>query len=140
MNDVIIGIDRSETAARALAKAAALAGALQVNLHIVTCVDRKAPVEFQVGSDQFRFDSLSQARKFLEDAGAGASPDGSFTTAVGDGDPAEYLCEEAARLQARVIVVGNRRVQSLARVLGTVASDVVKHAPCDVLVAHTELR
>ncbi|MCP3973298.1 MAG: universal stress protein, partial [bacterium] len=38
---------------------------------------------------------------------------------------------------ARMIVVGNRRVQGIARVLGSVASDVAKRAPCSVLIAHT---
>jgi nucleotide-binding universal stress UspA family protein len=47
------------------------------------------------------------------------------------------MCEEARRLEARMIVVGNRRVQGAARVLGSIASDVAKHAPCDVYIANT---
>lgn len=137
MNDVVVGIDQSETASKALLKAAALAGALQANLHIVTCIEQKSPVEFQVGSDHFHFDSKTRASDFLEEAGAEVAPDGPVTTQVGLGDPATFLCAEATRLQASMIVVGNRRVQSIARVLGTVASDVVRHAPCDVLVANT---
>lgn len=135
MNDIVIGIDRSETAAKALRKAAEIASAQQADLHIVMCVDKKAPVDFHVGSDHFHCDALSEARQFLDEA---AQHTGVPTTsAVGVGDPAEFLCEEASRLRARVIVVGNRRVQTMARVLGTVASDVIKHAPCDVLIANT---
>jgi nucleotide-binding universal stress UspA family protein len=47
------------------------------------------------------------------------------------------LCEEAERLDARTIVVGNRRVQGISRVLGSVASDVTRQAPCAVLIANT---
>ena len=64
-------------------------------------------------------------------------PHDQITFTVGLGDPARFLCEEAGRLRARAIVVGNRRVQGVARVLGSVAADVVKQAPCDVLVANT---
>lgn len=138
MNDVVVGIDRSATAARALARAAALAAAKKANLHIVMCIEPKAPVEFGVGSDLFRFDARTEAGKFLDEAARRHGTDGLVTTAVGVGDPAEFLCEEAGRLGASLIVVGNRRVQSMARILGTVAADVMRHAPCDVLIAHTK--
>jgi nucleotide-binding universal stress UspA family protein len=51
--------------------------------------------------------------------------------------PADALIAEAERLEAELIVVGNRRVQGLGRLLGSVAADVVHHAPCDVLVVKT---
>lgn len=135
MNDVIVGIDRSDTAASALAKAAELAAAQRVNLHIVMCVDRSKPLDVRVGTDHFHVDHLAEANAFLEDAASRIEVD--TTTAVGLGDAADFLCEEAERLRARTIVVGNRRAQSVARVLGTVASDVVRQAPCDVMVANT---
>jgi len=47
------------------------------------------------------------------------------------------MCDEATRLEARTIVVGNRRVQGVTRVLGSIAADVTKHAPCDVLIANS---
>ena len=52
-------------------------------------------------------------------------------------DPATALCDEARRLQASIIVVGNRRVKGAARLLGAVATDVARQAPCDVLIANT---
>ena len=36
-----------------------------------------------------------------------------------------------------MIVVGNRRVQGVSRVLGSIASDVLRRAPCDVLIVNT---
>ena len=47
------------------------------------------------------------------------------------------MCKEAAELDALMIVVGNRRVQGVSRVLGSIANDVLKQAPCDVLIANT---
>ncbi|KQU28481.1 hypothetical protein ASG69_10770 [Rhodococcus sp. Leaf225] len=57
------------------------------------------------------------------------------TTSVVYGRPAVALSDEAARLNAELIVVGNRRTQGLSRVLGSIASAVAAHAPCDVYIA-----
>lgn len=137
MNDIIVGVDRSATAKRAANKAAELAAAFGSNLHLVMCVDKGKAVEMSVGSDRFRYEPLANANQFLEEM-ARALPHDQITTAAGLGDPAEFMCEEAERLQARAIVVGNRRVQGVSRVLGSIAADVNKHAPCDVYVAHTK--
>ncbi len=61
------------------------------------------------------------------------------TRTVSLSGPATALCDEAPRLRATMIVVGNRRVQRLTRVLGAVANDIARQAPCDVLVANTTL-
>ena len=53
----------------------------------------------------------------------------------------EALVSESERLDATMIVVGNKRVQGIAgRVLGSIARDVAAHASCDVYVAHTHER
>jgi nucleotide-binding universal stress UspA family protein len=136
MNDIIVGVDQSETARIAAERAAGLAAALGANLHLVMCVERTKPHEVRVGSDRFRTDWLGDAEMALRDI-ARTLPHDRCTVTVGLGDPAKVLCEEARRLDARAIVVGNRRVQGAARVLGSIASDVSKLAPCDVVVANT---
>ena len=100
------------------------------------CVERGSTHELAVGNDRFHTDWLSDAELFLADI-ARSLPHGSITHTVGLGDPAKMLCEEASRLDARAIVVGNRRVQGMSRVLGSVASDVTRLSPCDVMVANT---
>lgn len=137
MNDIIVGVDQSETAQRAATKAAELAAAFGANLHLVTCVDKSKPLEMSVGSDRFRSDPLADAQQELEEMARRLAHD-QTTTAAAYGDPADFMCEEAARLDARAIVVGNRRVQGASRVLGSIAANVNKHAPCDVYVAHTK--
>lgn len=136
MNDVVVGVDRSDTARRAAVAAAELAAAYGSNLHVVMCVDRGSSINVGVGSDQFRSDWLTEADQFLADLARELGHD-QITHAIGDKDPATALCDEAARIGAKVIVVGNRRVQGVSRVLGSIASDVLKKAPCDVLIANT---
>lgn len=136
MNDIVVGIDRSETAARAAVVGAEMASALGVNLHLVTCADRSSSTAFTVGSDRYQSDWLADAELFVKDAARELDHD-QVTCMVGSGNPATVLCEEARRLDARMVVVGNRRVQGVSRVLGSVAGDVLKHADCDVLIVNT---
>jgi nucleotide-binding universal stress UspA family protein len=136
MNDIVVGIDRSDTAAHAAAVAAETAKALGVNLHLVTCAEKSKSVELNVGSDKFQTDWLAEADQFLKDAARRLDYD-KVTYSVGSGNPATVLCDEAKRLDARTLVVGNRRVQGVSRVLGSVAGDVLKHADCDVLIVNT---
>jgi nucleotide-binding universal stress UspA family protein len=136
MNDIVVGIDRSETSAHAASVAAEMAQALGVNLHLVTCADKSRSVNLKVGSDQFHTDWLAEADQFLKDAAHRLGSD-QVTHAVGSGNPAAFLCDEARRVEARMLVVGNRRVQGVSRVLGSVAGDVLKNADCDVLIVNT---
>jgi nucleotide-binding universal stress UspA family protein len=136
MNDIIVGVDRSETAMNAARKAAELAAALGANLHLVMCADRGKAVNMKVGSESFHTDWLSEAEQHLAEVSRKLGHD-SITTKIDTSDPAKTLIEEAERLDARAVVVGNRRVQGASRVLGSIASDVLRKAPCDVLVANT---
>lgn len=136
MNDIVVGIDRSDTAASAAGVAAEMASALGVNLHLVTCAEKSKATDLRVGSDHFHTDGLAEARLFLEDTARKLGHE-QVTVVVESGNPATVLCDEARRLDARMVVVGNRRVQGVARILGSVAGDVLKHADCDVLIVNT---
>ena len=50
------------------------------------------------------------------------------------GHPAKEVVEAARAIGADLVVVGRRG--ALKRVLGSVSADVVRRAPCDVLVVH----
>ena len=55
-----------------------------------------------------------------------------------EGDPSHVLITAANDFDAGLIVVGSKGLTSQAHfLLGSVASSVAHHAPCDVLVAHT---
>ena len=58
---------------------------------------------------------------------------------VAIGDPADRIADRAERWFADLIVVGNRRRGAFASaVFGSVATHLVDHAPCPVLVARAE--
>ena len=137
MAAIIVGVDHSDTARKAAFAAAKLASACCKPLHVVMAVNHRNSVEVAVGgSDRWHVDSLTAAEQFLG-ALIGELPASPITHAVILTDPVTALCEEAERLEASVIVVGNRRVQGAARLLGAVATDVARRAPCDVLIANT---
>ena len=136
MNDIVVGVDQSSTARSAADTAAALASDCGVNLHLVMCVKSASNEEVGIGSDSFIVNSDSDAESFLLGL-VRDLPNDQITTSVGHGDPGKFICDVASRLDAKMIVVGNRRVQGVSRVLGSIASDVTRHAPCDVLIAHT---
>ena len=136
MGCIVVGVDRSDTARKAAERAAELAAGLGLDLHLVMCAERTKGIDINVGSDTFHTDWLSDAQHFLRELGR-QLPHQSVTSAVSNDDPAKAIVGEADERNAELIVVGNKRVQGLARVLGSVAGDVMRHAHCDVYVANT---
>lgn len=136
MQEIIVGVDHSDTARRAAFTAAHLAVTLGKPLHLVMAVSRIKPLSGGCGGDGFTTDWLTSAEQFL-DGLSGELPAKWITRTISLSEPAAALCEEAQRLQATMIVVGNRRVQSISRVLGAVATDVTRQAPCDVYIANS---
>lgn len=57
--------------------------------------------------------------------------------AVRDGH-ARALIQQAQTHGALMIVVGNRRMRGIGRVLGSIANSVARNAPCDVFSAQTD--
>ena len=136
MPGVVVGVDDSDTARRAARRAVEVASALGEPLHLVTATRDTSSKVVQRGGDEFVIDATEPATRLLDEIRREiGAPDASTT--VGGADPAGAICDEAERIGASTIVVGNRRVQGVARVLGAVASDVLKRAPCDVLVVRT---
>ncbi|MDH3683283.1 MAG: universal stress protein [Acidimicrobiia bacterium] len=136
---IVVGVDGSETAFGAAQVAAELARALGAKLHIVSAYRRSGKREIVgPGGDQW-YDgdadlAVADARKTAVRLGGG---DLEITTATSYGKPADILIQEAERLEARMIVVGNVRMQGPGRALGSVANSVVHHAPCDVHIVKT---
>jgi nucleotide-binding universal stress UspA family protein len=134
---IICGVNESRSARVAAFRAAELAVALDAPLHLVTGIPRMGPIKVSgIGPIDWRADALSVAEHHL-DALIQELPVATATKAVLTYDPATALCHEATRLDAQLIVVGNYRVQGLSRVLGSVATAVTRHAPCDVDIVQT---
>lgn len=137
---IVCGVDNSPTAAAAARKAATLAVALDARLHLLSAYGKVESQTVQVGSDSIFLSTDMEADRV---AGAVAVelrkefPGLEVVPSSSEGRPGEALVAAAERLDADLIVVGNKRVQGIARVLGSIARDVAAHAPCDVYVAHT---
>jgi nucleotide-binding universal stress UspA family protein len=133
---VVVGVDGSESARKAAEVARDLAKSLGASLHVVTAFDTENTETFGSGSDTVRIsnaDSAEHVAKALGNSAQGLE----ITHSAARGKPADALIKEAIRLDARVIVVGNRRMRGIGRLLGSVANSVAHNAPCDVYIANT---
>ncbi|WLQ07928.1 universal stress protein [Arthrobacter oryzae] len=136
---IVVGVDGSETAMRAAETARGLAASLGATLHVVTAFDSDRTEVFGSGSDRWIVSDAGDAEKVAKDVAARLSTeDLKVTYSAARGKPAEALIKEAERFDARMIVVGNRRMRGLGRVLGSVANSVAHNAPCDVYIAKTD--
>ncbi|CAN5609459.1 universal stress protein [soil metagenome] len=132
---IVVGVDESETARRAAFRAAELATALGAPLHVVMAATRGRADGLSTETGH-HVDWLAGAEQYL-DALKGELGIAQLTHAVVSNDPAVAICDEAVRLGAQMIVVGNRGVQGMSRVLGSIANDVARRASCDVLISDT---
>jgi nucleotide-binding universal stress UspA family protein len=135
VNEIVVGVDESQTARRAAETAAGLAADMGVSLHMVMCISGSAQ-DVAVGGEHVHLDPAERAQAFLASLRFEVTP-AEISTHVSFDDPAAEICAEARRIGAQVIVVGNRRVQGISRILGSVAIHVTRYAPCDVLIANT---
>jgi nucleotide-binding universal stress UspA family protein len=94
--------------------------------------------EMSDGSDHWHLTASDVARGTAERVAAEVSriTPGVKGVAV-EGKPVDALVDAATEVDADLIVVGNKRVQGLTRMLGSVAAGVARHAPCDVYIVHT---
>jgi nucleotide-binding universal stress UspA family protein len=129
---IVVGYDGSAAAKRALERTAALASypshvvviavAVPYPRSGITIPANRDPEEFRR-----RADDLDVARRFLSSRGILAE------TVQARGDPAEVLVD--ASKDADLVIVGSASLTRLQRfVLGSVSSQVVRDAACDVLV------
>ena len=54
-----------------------------------------------------------------------------------EGLPEQAILDVAEHERANLIVVGNRGMHGMRRLLGSVPDHVSHHAPCDVMIVHT---
>lgn len=147
---MVTGVDSSETALRAAQKAAELAEGFGAELHVVTAYaandaysleteggsDGSSPAASSTTSDGLASNARSSADAVAAELRA-AHPELTVVASAGVGSPAEVLVGKAEALDADLIVVGNKRVQGLARILGSVARKVTAEASCNVYIVNT---
>jgi nucleotide-binding universal stress UspA family protein len=134
---IVVGVDGSATARKAAEVARDLATALGATLHVVSAFDGDRPQVFGSGSDKWLVSDADKAEHVARTVADTLGGNIKITYAAASGRPADALIREAIRKEARVIVVGNRRMHGIGRVLGSVANSVAHNAPCNVYIANT---
>jgi nucleotide-binding universal stress UspA family protein len=130
MRKVVIGYDPSDRAARAFETGVELAGALGAEVHLVTAFTDGPTGATEITTQR------RQAEQMLEKAATKIRGAEVRCHAI-PSRPADAIIEVATGSSADLIVIGNRGAQGTKRVLGSIASAVVGHAPCSVLVVKT---
>jgi nucleotide-binding universal stress UspA family protein len=142
---VVVGTDGSATSEIAVRHAGKLAADQGARLVVVTAYEAlaDAPTAKTRGAtveNKWALTDRHQAEekaRYGETLAAEAGAANIIVRAVA-GSPPDVLLETAADLGADVIVVGSKGLTGASRfVLGSVASAVSHHAPCDVLIVQT---
>ena len=135
---VVVGADGSDTAAEAVRVATELVKLSNGNLHIVTAY-RPAQLRSEAGGEfSESLTSGDVAEAVLADLASRARTSGvAVDTHLQNGAAADVICEVATQVKADVIVVGNKGMTGVRRVLGSVPNSVAHQAPCAVLIAFT---
>lgn len=135
---VVVGVDNTGRARRAAEVAVQIAHALGKVLHVVTAYQQDRIDVYGSGGDQLIVsgagDAESVARRVAEELGVEDLEVKYFSVR---GTPAKALIAHAEMHNASLIVVGNKGMQGVGRVLGSIASSVAHSTPCDVYIVKT---
>lgn len=149
---IVTGVDSSQTALNAAHKAAELAQGSGAELHVFSAYRTSAGDSIWSAKAAGTSISTSPAYEKLTSSQAAAAaqtaqavagvlqeayPDLTIKAAAVEGTPAEVLLKQAQALDADTIVVGNKRVQGVTRVLGSIALKVATEAKCDLHIVNT---
>jgi nucleotide-binding universal stress UspA family protein len=142
--NIILGTDGSETAAKALEIAISIAEQNRSVLHIVNAyrsssgsgpvvlVGAAVPLDDAMG----RAVAAEASERLLADAAASASAAGVEVEVHSvNSSPDDAVIELAQQLRADLIVVGNKGMEK--RVFGSVPNSIAHKAPCDLLIVKT---
>ena|SRR5579862_940254 len=134
MERIVVGFDGSDNARKALARAVDIANGATIAVVSATGPSPLRTKDMSMSPEdpadaEARTKALAEAREFLESKGAKA------VYVEGHGSPADVIVAEAEESGADLIVVGTRGHNVAQRMfLGSVSTNVVHHATCDVLV------
>jgi nucleotide-binding universal stress UspA family protein len=136
---VVVGADSSPTAGEAFRYALELVKVSGGTLHIVSAYKGSSPSAKGL-PDEFidGIDSASRTSALLDDLASRARAAGvnAVTHAVKE-EPADGLVAVAQHEQADLIVVGNKGMKGVRRVLGSVPNAVAHRATCSTLIVQT---
>ena len=139
MDRIVVGTDLSQRSSAAVAMAAQLAGQMGATLHLVSACPMPAVgmgPEMVIIPDHGQV--VDSAKGDLDRLADELRAQGlKVETHTPVGDAADALCSVAETISADLIVVGNKRMQGAARILGSVPNRVAHKAACSVLITRT---
>ncbi|HEX5559630.1 MAG TPA: universal stress protein [Gaiellales bacterium] len=140
--NILVAVDGSAHADRALDEAADLARALNSRLTLISVASRTA-WRFMAGPYTgllpTQDDADKEAQTTLREAAARLDEDMPVTTVVGQGPAAAAIIRQAADGGHDLIVMGSRgRGGAAAALLGSVSHSVLNHSHVPVLIVHAE--
>ncbi|HVB51626.1 MAG TPA: universal stress protein [Acidimicrobiales bacterium] len=135
---ILVGADNSPTAKRAIEAATEMALMSKGALHIVTAfslkrvVDSSLPSELKHSSNESEAEAALQVLSFIA-KNMGVEPTLHFVS----GDPAQVIIDTADKIDADLVVVGNRGMKGARRVLGSVPNTVAHGVNCSIAIIDT---
>lgn len=142
MKKILVALDASPRAPRVLHAAIELSVPLGAQLRLFRCVT--LPTE--IPQTFWRTPELDMTPVLIEQADAEirelahAVPPERLESAVARvGVPWDMICREAKDFEADLLVMGAQGHGLLDRLLGTTASKVADHAPCNLLMVRSDL-
>jgi nucleotide-binding universal stress UspA family protein len=134
--NVVVAYDGSEGARAALAKGVEIAARDGAALTVVEATSEQMPSVVPGSPRQSPPEQAERARKELRQAIDALDPSLEASPWVVGGPAAKAILTVAEDIEADLIVTGSRNRGAIARaVLGSVSTEIVQGARCDVLVA-----
>lgn len=135
--NVVVAYDGSETAHTALARAAEIAQSDSASLTLVEAVAGKVPSPAPGAPPLAKPEKRAMVREDLRRAIKQVDPEVQAGGWVIGGPPAKGILTVADDIGADLIVTGSRARGAVTRtVLGSVSTEILHGAHCDVLVVH----
>ncbi len=144
---IVVGTDGSDTAAVAVAKALEIARITGATVHVVHAYQLVSAGQVasagMAGAPTLDVDNLNQSIEAQGGDVVGhvveqAEQSGvTCETHLRTDDPAHALIEVAEHVGADLVVVGNRGMSGVRRMLGSVPNRVSHHSPCSLLIVDT---
>jgi universal stress protein A len=137
---ILVPIDFSHNSERALDYACDLASKLGSTVHLVHAIG-SPPSALQTSLTEDIIENLmNEHREALDKLVAARTTTTSFGASMVEvGDPRDTIVTAAKTVGADLIVMGTHGRRGLSRVMmGSVAEDVIRHAPCPVLAVRSK--
>lgn len=136
-DNIVVGVDNSATTREAVMASIEMARVHGSSLHIVYAANvTQGPSRSRTGG---YIDTEHPAVPLLEDLAGEAKKSGVEPCLHPTSDPpVDALVTVAGETDADLIIVGNKGMKGVSRVLGSIPNSIAHKAPCSVLIFDTE--